>query len=229
MIEVSRSRVAVALTVFVVVLSVLSVSGHALQYFYGTEHFTEYVRLFNISGEANVAAWFSSFTLAICAALLLGIALANKKVGASYTGHWMGLAAGFLYMSVDETAQIHEILIVPVRTALNTSGIFRYAWVIPGIAIVLVVAALYFPFLLRLPSRTRGLFLLAGALYLSGALGMELVSGYVAEYMGDQVIVRGLVATLEEILEHAGVIVFIYALMSYFASYIQDTQIKWKP
>jgi hypothetical protein len=228
MIEISPSRVFVALTTFVIALAILSVSGHGLQYFYGNDRFTEYVRVFNISGEANVAAWFASFSLAICAALLLGIALIKRKVGGPYVGHWAVLALGFLYISIDETAQIHEILIDPLQATFNTSGFFLDAWVIPAIFVVLVLAAAYTRFLLHLPPRTRNLFVLAAALFLGGALGLEMLSAYVYDNMVDQIILRGALATMEDFLENMGVIVFIYALMSYFATQIQDTKIKWR-
>jgi hypothetical protein len=215
MIAINALRICLLLTAVAVVLTLLSVTGHALQWHFGTHRFTEFVRLFNISGEANVSTWFASFMLLVCAMLLLTIALAKQKMGGSYVRHWKVLSAAFLYISVDETAQIHELLIEPLHVLFATSGILLFAWVIPGTIVVLVMALAYLRFLAHLPARTRHLFIVAAALYVGGALGMEMLGGYVADELPNQTIVRGAVATIEDLFEMMGVIVFMYALMSY--------------
>jgi len=82
-------------------------------------------------------------------------------------------------MAVDEAWLIHERLIKPMQQLLGggNSGIFDVAWVIPGIAIVLILALFFLRFLLRLPQKTGLSFLFAATVYIGGAISIELISG----------------------------------------------------
>jgi hypothetical protein len=63
------------------------------------------------------------------------------------------------------------------------------------------------------------MFVAAAALYIGGALGMEMVGGYIASTTGKNLsYVIGL--TIEESLEMLGIVVFIHALMSYIKTYL---------
>jgi len=91
-----------------------------------------------------------------------------------------------------------------------------------------VTGLAYLKFLLHLPRKTRDLFLLAGSIYVGGALGMEMVCGYYADAVGQRNLIYGLMASVEEILEMVGVIVFIYALLSYIGSYLENIDLRLK-
>lgn len=100
-------------------------------------------------------------------------------------------------------------------TASNSCGIFYFAWVIPALLFLAGFGIAYVPFLRHLELRFRRLFVIAGFLYVTGVLGFELVSGYVADVYPDEILVRGLLATLEDFFEMLGIIAFLYALMVY--------------
>jgi hypothetical protein len=100
----------------------------------------------------------------------------------------------------------------------GTGGPFHYAWSVLGVVFVLAFALVYLPFVLRLESSTRRLFIVSGGLYVGGALGMELVQGWHDGLYG----INGttaLITTVEEVLEMLGIVVFIYALLSRLGSY----------
>ena len=63
-------------------------------------------------------------------------------------------------------------------------GIFNFAWVIPGNALVLVLALFFLQFWLRLPTKTRLTFFVAGVTYIGGCIGFELIGGNYAELHG---------------------------------------------
>lgn len=63
----------------------------------------------------------------------------------------------------------------------------------------------------------RALFVLAGGMCVGGALGMELIGGKVWGDYGRDSGVYALVNTVEEVLEMAGAIIFLYALLTYLA------------
>jgi hypothetical protein len=86
---------------------------------------------------------------------------------------------------------------------------------VPGALFVLCVAAVYLPFLARLPARTRNLFFLAGFVYVSGAIGFEMISGRHAALYGDNNLTYKLLAHVEESLEMAGLVALLYALLDY--------------
>ncbi len=70
------------------------------------------------------------------------------------------------------------------------------------------------------------LFLIAGATYLGGVLGMELVgSSYIFNYGPS--LSYGIVATIEEVLEMLGIIVFIYALLDYLETHVESMLIRF--
>ena len=112
---------------------------------------------------------------------------------------------------------MHELLVPPTRELLGdyASGIFYFAWVIPGIAFILLFALTFVKFLLHLQLRTRWLFLVSAVLFIGGAVGTELIGGRYAELHGFQNLTYTMIATVEEALEMAGVIVFIFALLKY--------------
>jgi hypothetical protein len=56
---------------------------------------------------------------------------------------------------------------------------------------------------------------MAGALFVGGALGVEAVSGKHASLHGEQNLTYHLIITIEELLEMAGLVVFVYALLDY--------------
>ena len=168
--------------------------------------------------ENNIPAWFSTLGLVVSASLFGFIAYCHsvwKKVG---FWHWLGLSVLFVGLAIDEATFIHEILIVSLRNKLNLSGIFYFAWVIPGAVFVATVVAIYLPFVWKLPQATRNGLIIAGACFVGGALGMELLGGMIAESQGFDAMSYLIVMTIEESLEMIGVMTLIYVLLRYIAS-----------
>lgn len=175
------------------------------------------IPLFSFDAEKNIPTLYSSFAIIIASLLLFIIAFTLRKQGSSYFS-WLGLAIIFLFLSVDEIASIHENFIGPVREMFNTSGLFYFAWVIPyGIAVVVFVIS-YFKFLINLPKKIMILFVVSGFIFVSGAIGFELLSGRQAELYGKDNLAYSIFYTCEELLEMLGIATFIYTLLSYITS-----------
>lgn len=111
-------------------------------------------------------------------------------------------------MSLDEAIEIHEYL----GWLVDGEGVFYFAWVIPAGAIVAALGLFYLPFLRRLPAGTRWRFVAAGAIYVGGALLMELPLGYWVEHHGDDNLGYGLIDWVEETMELAGLSLFAVAI-----------------
>ena len=136
---ISPARVTRLLSVIVTGLVLASVAGQFANLVLGRDRLLGFVRLFDVDKEGNVPAWYSSAALLIASALLAVIAGAKRQRRAPYWIHWSALALIFLYISLDETAEIHELSVLPLRTALRLHGVFYFAWVIPAAVVVLVV------------------------------------------------------------------------------------------
>ncbi|HEX7022002.1 MAG TPA: hypothetical protein VF171_04025 [Trueperaceae bacterium] len=175
----------------------------------------------HLSLEDNLPTYFSALMLLACAVLLLLISLAARRSGRPHSLAWAGLAAVFSYLSADEMLAWHEFLVGPFRALLHTSGLLYFAWVVPYGVLVIALALAYLRFFLWLPPRTRRLFALSALVFLSGAVGFEMLGGRYAELHGLDTAGMtndlGLTVyqTIEETLEMAGVVLFIYALLSY--------------
>lgn len=137
---------------------------------------------------------------------------------------------GFLYIAFDEAFQIHEKLIWPFQRLIGEDnlGIFYFAWVIPAIFIVIMLGLFFLKFLLYLSVTERNRFLLAAALYLGGAIGMELIGGRHVELYGEENWGYSTITTLEESLEMAGLIFFIWALLKYCEAHYSSVQFHFK-
>ncbi|HEX6048690.1 MAG TPA: hypothetical protein VFZ21_05470 [Gemmatimonadaceae bacterium] len=167
-----------------VALTALIALGHVavliLGFGFGFHELWGLRRLLNLNEESNIPTFYSSLLL-VAATLMLTVlaATAWRPGGASRQDarYWAGLALLFAYMSIDEAAAIHELLNYPIGQALNASGVLYFAWVVPYALLALVVAALYTRFLWRLPRPISTRIALAGVIFVSGAIGVELFQG----------------------------------------------------
>jgi hypothetical protein len=211
-------------------LIVISVGGQLIKYVAGHDYVYGLLpltnTLFNVDREQNITTLFSVFLLLCSAVLLAVIALIKRQEQDPELSRWAILTCGFLSLAIDEAWSFHEMLIEPVRGLLghDNLGIFFFAWVIPAMAGVLILALFFLGFLLRLPSTTRLSFVGAGFLYLGGAVGVEMIGGRYAEVHGLENLTYQLIAHAEESLEMAGTIVFIYALLRYLAEQYPEVQ-----
>lgn len=192
--------------------------------------FPKLVKAFSVDRELNIPAFFSTMLLLLSSVLLACIAFLSYEGRLSSLRHWGVLALGFFWMTFDEMASVHERLIEPMRVLLGGEnlGVLYYAWVVPGIIIVLLCAAWFFRFWLGLPLKTRFQFFVAGALFLGGSIGMEMINGDYAEVYGKNMPIYIVLSTIEEMLEMAGVIVFIKALLDYIGNRFQTVEVRFK-
>lgn len=204
-------RIIIALSGLAALLVAINLAGVVAKFHGGAAPDRGWVSLFDLDGERNVPSVFSTALILLCGGLMVGIAQAEQS---SNRLAWRGLAAIFTFLAADELVSLHERLIEPLRAALHTSGAFYFAWLIPYGLAVLVVGLAYLRFLIRLPSATRKRLIIAAALYLSGALGLEAMGGAYLESLGGRHnLPYELLTTLEETLEMAGMILLAHGLL----------------
>ena len=177
----------------------------------------EPMKKFNIDGENTYSAYFSMLILLASSVLLFFIAWTYKQQGLKFQKHWFLLALLFLYLSMDESIEIHEKFIPIVQQLFNRSdGVFIFAWVIPFGVLVVLLGLGYIRFLLHLPKKTVWRMVAAAAIYVGGALGMEVVGTVVLETLGDGLGYQ-LCMTIEETMEMLGIVYFMYTLLDYIS------------
>jgi hypothetical protein len=168
--------------------------------------------LFSLSYEGNLPTWYSSSLLLACAVTLATIAPAAPPGQGRY---WSLLSAVFGYLSIDEAVGLHEQL----NEVVHTGGPFYFGWILPAGAAVLLLGIAYLRFLRALPAETRRRFVVAGALYVGGALVMEVPLGLWTEARGDGDLGYALIDFVEESLEMTGATLFLLALLRHAAQH----------
>lgn len=169
-------------------------------------------RLFHLNFEIGFGSFFSGLILLLAAFVLwqvAGKATADK-------GRWQLLSIIFLFLSLDETLAFHEELVHPFRLIFGELPFLYHAWVIAALPVLVFIGFIFLPFLFRLPAGIRNRFIIAGAMYVGGAVGLETLSGLYAFNQGvDGDYQLDLLIFAEEMLEMFGVILFIDAVIRF--------------
>lgn len=180
----------------------------------GTGTWLKDLRPISLDSEHCLGAWYES-SLMLAAAVLLFVIGTGERRRHDRRHHWLALALVFVALSIDESVSLHEVLIEPLRGALGTGGFLYFAWVLPGSLVVLVCGLAFVPFLLSLPRPLAARIAAGGALFVGGALGMELVGGYLVATQGWRSTGYIAAAIVEEGLELIGLTVFFNALVDH--------------
>lgn len=182
---------------------------------YGVETIFQDMRHIALDEEMCLGAWYSSMMMLASAGMLLLISRLAARSKHGDVGYWSLLALLFVGMSLDETTSVHEVFLEPIREALDVSGPLYFAWVVPALVMVPLFALAYLGFLRRLP-RPYGMWLtVSGAIFVAGALGMEMVGGVTFLAYGEHGLPYIVSFIIEESLETIGMTSFVIALASY--------------
>jgi len=180
-------------------------------------------RYLNFNGENTFQSFFSTLILLFASLLLFVIYVLEKtKPEGLWKRQWFMLAVIFAFLSLDESIQIHETFTPFVQelfTGNTFSGLLYFAWIIPYSILLLLIVIYFLKFVLLQPARTRRLFFVGGFLFVGGAVGLEMVEGYVFKLYGAGHIYNDVLCCIEELLEMIGVTVFIYALVEYLSKH----------
>lgn len=196
------------------------------------------ISFFDFDLEQNLPTFYSSFSLLAASFLLALIAVALHK-RREKRSHWLGLSFIFGFLAMDEFIGIHEYLWQPTKDLLNTSGLLFAAWYIPYGIILFFLLFVYVKWFILLPKHTRYFFAASGLIFVSGAVGLEAISGYYHELLGSEALTgfhhkfKGknyylycFYYTLEELFEMCGIALFIYSLLHYISEKLEFVNIK---
>lgn len=173
------------------------------------------VPLFHVDFEKNVPTFMAFLLLVSCALASAGLsALETRRP--RHRRAWGLIALLLLLVAADEVFGIHEQIGEFMIDSLHISGLPLFAWVVPYSTAVILLAAFFMVWFLELDNKLRLSLFCAGLLFLSGAVGLELIaSSYYENLPPDREVYRtltgDLLATMEEALEFSGAAVFLHA------------------
>ncbi len=202
----------------IVALVVLCLAGQFSHFVLHHDRVLGLIRDFDLDEEANVPTWFESITLVLAAGLLEVAARVRRSVRDGRWTCWRVLSSGFLFLSLDEIASIHERFRLPIEMLRNVPAFRAFSWVVPGAVLVALLFAFFRPWLRTLPERTRNGLLLAGTVYVAGAVGFEALGGIAAMTVGMDSWTYVATDTLEETLEMTGTLLLIVTMLEYLRS-----------
>lgn len=137
------------------------------------------VDAFDFGGENNITALVSTLLMMVCALMLAfsGAVAAPplKRLP------WFLLACVFVFLGIDEATMIHEYASAPVRALIGEDRVPHLAWVLPYGAAMLLLGAVLLPWFLKLDRQVQIRFVLAGGLFVLGAIGFELAESQVVQ------------------------------------------------
>jgi hypothetical protein len=164
-----------------------------------------YRELFHLDEEDSFPTWYSAVALLAASVLLFVVAARKRGEGDRWRWHWLGLALGFVLLSMDEVVGLHE--------TLNSETDF--SWTLVGGPLVVGVFAIYARFLQQLPDPFRSRLLIAGMIFVTGAVVIEYVQNPIADAGLINSLGYNLAVVPEEAAEMLGIVVLIHALIDY--------------
>ena len=195
-------RIPIKKLTFIIFLTIfLLLSAHILIIWLGPrlpKEIYKFLNLkFHVDKEANIPTWFSASILLLISSSAMIISVLKEKSPKTFLSDrifWLITSITFAFLSLDELAQIHEIIDVGSKHQLK--------WVlfyIPFAAIFLILCLYYF--LVISKDKALSSYFLGGFIILiAGGMGMELISSYLEL----SYIINILIRTTEEGLEMLG-------------------------
>ena len=141
-------------------------------------------RLFNIAREDGLASWFASTQTLLIGLTLLAIYAIDRLRG------YLILAVGFLYMAVDDGAQLHERFSSTFDAMAERSAFAAwfpsYTWHLLFLPLFAALGLYLLLFLWRKVDRTRPRLLLVTAMAcMATAVSLDFLEGLEAEHPGN--------------------------------------------
>jgi len=190
----------------------------------------KYMSVFYFDEERNFPSTFSALIMILTAYLLWEISKQKKEVINKTSKYWKFLSSVFIFLAIDEYTSIHEHAGHILNLFTDKEFLFR-GWYIPVLIIFSGISIFFIKFYFHLPKKTRLQFIFAAAVFITGAVGFELLSAIVLEDLVEglnKALFLFVFITLEELLEMLGVIIFIKALLEYLVHNFQKIKVKYR-
>lgn len=215
-------KVFTGLTIIIFILLLFHLGSFLNLRIYDLDQNNWFFQMFNFNKEKNVPAIFSGL-LHFTASFFLARIAFRKIIIAHPKWFWGVLSFTFLFLGIDELFRIHEN--IRGNALGNSSGNFLYSWIFFYLGGLILLTVIFLKPLLLLPKRIFWGFLISGFLFVSGAVGMENIVGYIIlqKQIPLQIIdvdpLLFFLSSIEELLEMFGVSLFIFYILEFTRRY----------
>lgn len=168
---------------------------------------------FDLDDEASVPTWFSQVLF-----LLAGVGsflAAAVQTERAQRRLWLLLGVLGIWLSVDEVAALHEYALqtIHVLAYQDSSPTMQFnAWWLVAPVLAAAASWLLWHIVRLLPRRTTMLFAAGGALFLVGAVAVDVLANTAAR---ETFLNQGILVALEEGMELVGCATVLYAIVDY--------------
>lgn len=187
-----------------------------------------FLKRFDLGHEPSIPAFYSASVMLITGIFLLFVAQVDRQRKKPHR-FWYLLSVLFVALSIDEAALFHEMA-DSAMSMLNLNRYLYFSWVVPGTIFAAIVGIGSLRFLLTLPPRTYRWMIASGIVFVTGAVGMELIAGVIfsnsaSEEEAIRSVAHVVVQAIEEGLEMVGIAMFLTCLFDYV--HRAGIQISW--
>lgn len=174
--------------------------------------FVELSNRFDLDDEASIPTWVSQFMLSFAA--ILAFVVARMSEGKRRLT-WYFVSLIVILASMDEVARLHELAVQSIHVKYYGGAgttVIQNAWLIILPFVLAVTALVMFVLAKALPKRTLKILIIAGLIYLVGALGVEIISSGMNPNSWTY---TTLITALEEGLELIGTALLVFCIADY--------------
>lgn len=213
-----RNFVSVQFGVATIIL-ILGALSYLFGHIIGHPNLLGFLRLLDVGSELSIPTYFSVINLLLSSILLFIVFQYEKKQNNKGWKYWFFLSILFLFLSIDESASIHENFAelhdYLANKKIIPSLLKTHQWLPFGLLFIVILGISLFPFYHILSKRTFRYFIISGLIFTIGAIGFEsmgalmLKTGFVESRRDPIYLVRRL---FEEGFEMYGIVLFNCAL-----------------
>lgn len=208
------SKIIKFLSVVAMALIFIHINILVIYFLVGDPDKFDFIRMFDLDMERNIPTLFSSAILLISGFLFYLLSLSAKMKEKKDRKYWLGLSFVFTFLAFDESAKIHEKLGDYTENFVEATGYLHYPWVISYSILIVVLGLLYMRFFWKMESKVFWAFMASAAIFLSGAIGFELLGANESSIHSTDTVLYSIYYTIEESLEMFGVIYLIHILLN---------------
>ncbi len=167
---------------------------------------------FDMDDESSLPTWFSELLLLMISTSAFFAAWLSRR---GLRGIWITIGVVSLIAAIDEIATLHEFVLQSIHTIFFKDSLpagLQNAWVIIAPFILAAFGFLAWRVWQLLPRRTSFILVIAGVIFLFGALGVDMLTSMVDK---ETFLYQGVLVAAEESLELLGAAVAFYGIIDY--------------
>jgi hypothetical protein len=213
-IEMNTAKIVTFLSVAAAVFILANIIMLIIYFSIGDPDKFPFIQLIDLDQEANLPTLFSSIILLVSAFLFYLLSKNTVQQRSGDKRYWFGLSLVFLFLSFDESAMIHEDIGDFISQFINASGYLYYPWFVIYSLLIIILGGYYIRFFFEMDRKLFLSFIRAAIIYLSGAIGFDLLGSKEISIHGADTLLYCIYFTIEESLEMFGVIYLIWILLN---------------